>query len=87
MMEAREEVEETSDPQSLRPMLESNRSQQQTVIRLLTDVFPRIQPDATWPKAQKASSEAVDKAVELTVRLTYLRRLEEEIVEKMPAME
>lgn len=71
-MEAREAVEEADDTATLTRLLTDNRAQQQQVIERLAKAF--------------ASSSGSSEAVDLTTRLTYLAKLEAEIISKLPAL-
>jgi hypothetical protein len=69
VMEAREEVEETDDPEVLQRLLKANRSQQAEVVKALG----------------KAFESEPQEAIHLTARLAYLARLESVILGKLPS--
>lgn len=69
MLEAREEVEATEDPERLLEILAGNRKQQAAVVRDISAAF---------------REGALHAAADATTKLTYLVRLEQEVVAKMP---
>lgn len=68
VMEAREEVEETDDPHRLKQMLDTNRTSQAGLDAQLAAAFKRNDLQA---------------AAQLAHKLTYLVKLEQEIVNKL----
>lgn len=72
MLEAREEVEEADDPQRLHELLRTNRAKQAAVVAQLSAAFKRGD---------------VGSAAGLTTQLTYLAKLEVEIVNKVPSLQ
>jgi len=70
VLEAREEVEATEDPAVLRRLLQQNRQQQARLVEELGEAFSR--PTGT------------QDALSRTTELTYLVRLEQELVRKLP---
>lgn len=75
VMEAREAVEEAAgDVAALEGLLKDTRSRAGEVIRDLSREFDQ----------ESSSSSSVERARELTMKLTYLSRLEEEIRAKLP---
>jgi molecular chaperone HscB len=69
VLEAREEVEATDDPKRLKALLSANRGKQQALVAQLSQAFARGDLSA---------------AAGLTTQLTYLAKLEHEIVDKVP---
>eukprot|EP00877_Chromochloris_zofingiensis_P006294 jgi/Chrzof1/1918/Cz10g26080.t1 len=67
VMEAREEVESTNDPDKLHQLLTSNRTQQQALVVRLREAFKQAD---------------LQQAAELTTQLTYLDRLQQAILLK-----
>lgn len=71
-MEAREEVESTTDAQDLMRILNSNRVSQQEVLAELSSAFAECR---------------LSSAVSAVTKLTYLVRLEEEVVLRLPSLD
>lgn len=69
VLEAREQVEETDDPAVLSEILSRNRRQQADVVSRLSAAF--------------AADDTV-QAASCTTQLTYLVRLEQELLKKLP---
>ncbi|GFH16649.1 putative Co-chaperone protein hscB like protein [Haematococcus lacustris] len=69
VLEAREEVDSTEDSSQLRALLAGNRDKQARVVAQLSAAF---------------KAAALKEAASLTTQLTYLVRLEEDIVAKLP---
>ncbi|MEW5298439.1 MAG: hypothetical protein WDW36_001563 [Sanguina aurantia] len=72
VMDAREEVEATEDVRALRHILNGNRASQQVLLAELSRAF-----------AQRQLTEVVTAVT----KLTYLVRLEEEVVGKLPSLD
>jgi hypothetical protein len=68
VMEAREEVDETEDPQRLRQLLDANHKRQRALVADLSAAF-RLGDD--------------EAALDLTNQLTYLARIEQAILHKL----
>ena len=71
VLEAREEVEETDDPKRLHALLSANRERQQALVAQLSRAF---------------AGGDLRAAGGLTTQLTYLFKLEQEIVNKAPSL-
>ena len=69
VLEAREQVEETDDATQLKQLLDDNRRRQAKQVATISAAF---------------KSESLPEAIQNTMKLTYLVRLEQEIVKKMP---
>lgn len=68
VMEAREQVEESNDPATLQQLLYSNKERQQRLVKALSKAF---------------KEDDIKEASSLTHQLTYLVRLEKEILKKL----